>query len=150
MTIGFECKLAFECPKHWEQLDTTSQPDVRYCHTCKSPVYWVKTNEEFSQHAFAGHCVAFKDMAQNVLGIPINHREYLLVIKAQPLNAAQLVLLRQITQLNYPTLKQRLQIRDLSMRYDPTLHHTLEAAGIVATQEWEYAYQQRPIPQADD
>src|SRR5262245_25055524 len=30
----------FVCPKSWDQLSPTDEPDIRICHECKSPVFF--------------------------------------------------------------------------------------------------------------
>lgn len=55
------CRAAgwrFVCPLTWDQLSPTDEPDIRICHTCKSPVFYCNTAEEARQYAGAGQCVA--------------------------------------------------------------------------------------------
>jgi uncharacterized protein (TIGR02996 family) len=49
---------AFRCPLNWNQLAPTDTPDIRICHTCKSPVFFCHTIEEARQFASSGQCVA--------------------------------------------------------------------------------------------
>jgi len=48
----------FNCPLSWDQLSPTDEPDIRICHTCKSPVFFCHSLEEANQFASSGQCVA--------------------------------------------------------------------------------------------
>ncbi len=55
------CRLTgwrFVCPKTWDQLSPTDEPDIRICHDCKSPVFFCQTPEEARVFASCGQCVA--------------------------------------------------------------------------------------------
>jgi len=63
------------CPKRWEALAQTPDPDVRHCETCNQPVHFCSTDEQTLEHARAGHCVAREvpdrsELAPIVLGRP--------------------------------------------------------------------------------
>jgi uncharacterized protein (TIGR02996 family) len=49
----------FECPKRWDELETTPSPNVRRCGACRQTVYYCQTSAELREHAGThGHCVA--------------------------------------------------------------------------------------------
>jgi hypothetical protein len=52
------CQLAFACPKGWDAMEPTDQPDVRFCDHCQSQVHEVRTAEAFWEHARAERCVS--------------------------------------------------------------------------------------------
>jgi hypothetical protein len=49
----------FECPKNWEDLDKTANPNVRHCSQCKENVYLCSTYEELATHSKARECTAY-------------------------------------------------------------------------------------------
>jgi len=51
-------RFEFECPKRWEKLQVTGDEKVRYCETCRKPVFHCDTVKEAQQHAWDGECVA--------------------------------------------------------------------------------------------
>lgn len=53
-TIQFE----FECPKQWDNLDTTENDLVRFCPSCQKNVYFCHTIDEAVEHAWRRECVA--------------------------------------------------------------------------------------------
>lgn len=53
-----ELGFAFQCPKKWDKLTTTSDDAVRYCDACERNVYYCHTVHEALGHAVSGHCVA--------------------------------------------------------------------------------------------
>lgn len=44
-------RFAYECPKNWQDLETTSDPTVRSCQTCQHNVYYCTDKQEAEQHA---------------------------------------------------------------------------------------------------
>jgi uncharacterized protein (TIGR02996 family) len=48
----------FVCPLTWDQLSPTNEPDIRICHTCRSPVFFCHSVEEARQFTTSGQCVA--------------------------------------------------------------------------------------------
>lgn len=54
------CAFALKCPRHWNDLDTTEQQNVRYCLSCERAVYLCVSQTEFISHAKLGHCVALQ------------------------------------------------------------------------------------------
>lgn len=66
-----ECKitLQFKCAKAWEQLASTDG-EHRFCDECHQNVYWVETEEEASEHAQKGHCIAFTRFSHQLTGMP--------------------------------------------------------------------------------
>jgi hypothetical protein len=60
MTRGLiaNCVFAFSCPRRWEGLAPTEDPDTRYCHHCERHVHLCRNEADFTRHANGGHCVA--------------------------------------------------------------------------------------------
>lgn len=52
--IGFRVR----CPRKWESLEPTTDPDIRHCHACSEQVYLCRSDEETLSHAIANHCIA--------------------------------------------------------------------------------------------
>ncbi|MDY3558063.1 TIGR02996 domain-containing protein [Gemmata sp. JC673] len=54
------CDKVFEfpCPKKWEQLQGTDDPNVRHCGSCGEDVYYSQSLTEARTHAQMGRCVA--------------------------------------------------------------------------------------------
>ena len=48
----------FECPRLWENLDPTADPDIRFCQSCRKEIYRCYTMEQVARHALAGDCIA--------------------------------------------------------------------------------------------
>jgi hypothetical protein len=48
----------FECPRTWDSLARTSDPDVRHCDSCRHLVHRVQSDAELAAHAARGHCVS--------------------------------------------------------------------------------------------
>ena len=40
------CKFSFKCTKNWENLNSTSEQEIRYCSDCHEKVYYCKTKSE--------------------------------------------------------------------------------------------------------
>jgi uncharacterized protein (TIGR02996 family) len=53
----------FRCPRNWDQLATTDTPDIRFCCSCRRPVFFAHTVEEAQQFASSGECVAISTRA---------------------------------------------------------------------------------------
>jgi hypothetical protein len=51
-------RMKFACPRTWQGLQPTAEPDVRHCAQCNQDVYFCRTDEETLRHARAGHCIA--------------------------------------------------------------------------------------------
>ncbi len=51
-------RMKFSCPRTWEGLRPTANPDVRHCAHCNEDVHFCRTDEETLRHARAGHCIA--------------------------------------------------------------------------------------------
>jgi uncharacterized protein (TIGR02996 family) len=54
------CEPVFKsrCPKRWENLKGTNDPNVRHCDSCQKPVHYCRTLPEAQAHTRQGHCVA--------------------------------------------------------------------------------------------
>jgi hypothetical protein len=50
----------FECPKLWENLDPTTDPDIRFCQSCRKDIYLCHTMEQVARHTQAGDCIAVR------------------------------------------------------------------------------------------
>jgi uncharacterized protein (TIGR02996 family) len=55
---------AFRCPKTWDSLAPTDEPDIRICHDCKSPVFFCHTIGEARLFASSGQCVALSSRSE--------------------------------------------------------------------------------------
>ena len=53
-----ERAFRFQCPRQWDKLKTTEDPQIRFCEGCVNNVYYCKDIEEVRDHAEVGHCVA--------------------------------------------------------------------------------------------
>jgi uncharacterized protein (TIGR02996 family) len=51
-------EFAFRCPKQWESLKVTNDPQVRYCASCGKHVYHCATIAEAQEYALQGDCIA--------------------------------------------------------------------------------------------
>ena len=51
------CKLAYECPLLWENLQETKDPAIRFCNKCKENVVHVKNAKELME--CKSKCVMF-------------------------------------------------------------------------------------------
>jgi hypothetical protein len=60
-------QFRFECPKLWENLDPTADPDIRFCHTCRKDIYRCHTMEQVYQHALDGDCIAVSDPGAEIV-----------------------------------------------------------------------------------
>ena len=54
------CDVRFElrCPKRWDRLAATDNPEVRYCDGCHRQVHYVTTIQEANRRAEDNQCVA--------------------------------------------------------------------------------------------
>jgi uncharacterized protein (TIGR02996 family) len=48
----------FRCPKRWEKLQTTDDPAVRFCETCRRQVFFCSSIHSAVNNAWSGRCVA--------------------------------------------------------------------------------------------
>ncbi len=48
----------YECPKRWEQLQTTEDPFTRFCDECQKRVFFCESIQQAQRHADRGHCIA--------------------------------------------------------------------------------------------
>ena len=76
----------FICPLTWDQLSPTDEPDIRICHTCKSPVFYCHSVEEANQFASSGQCVAISSRIP-LETLPLEEEEVMMVgIMAPPMD----------------------------------------------------------------
>lgn len=52
--VGFR----FQCPKRWEQLESTANEGVRFCGQCRQRVFFCSSIEIAQAHAAVGECIA--------------------------------------------------------------------------------------------
>lgn len=52
------CEFRFECPKKWEALQISPNPDQRFCGQCKREVRFCRTPEELEIAIARNECVA--------------------------------------------------------------------------------------------
>lgn len=52
------CEFEYRCPKQWESLRATADPEVRACDECRQKVYYCHTLYSARAHAERGQCVA--------------------------------------------------------------------------------------------
>ena len=50
-------RFAFHCPRTWESLDATADPELRHCQDCQEQVFRCHTVSEVAARARAGQCV---------------------------------------------------------------------------------------------
>jgi hypothetical protein len=51
-------KLAFVCPRDWDELDPTGESGARFCQQCQQKVFLCKNDFDALERARAGHCIA--------------------------------------------------------------------------------------------
>jgi hypothetical protein len=51
-------RFSFRCPRSWERLEPTADPDVRRCDACRRDVFRCGTFAEAERHALAGDCIS--------------------------------------------------------------------------------------------
>ena len=61
-------KMAFECPKRWDQLQPTDNPRVRHCDACQQSVHYCDTIVEARAKAGRSECVAIALPVRRVPG----------------------------------------------------------------------------------
>ena len=64
------CKFKYSCPMKWNDLEQTSDTDVRYCPTCKKTVHHCHTDEQLRIAILQDHCVAIKVSVDAALEAP--------------------------------------------------------------------------------
>lgn len=53
------CPMKYECPKKWETLNETENPDVRHCDTCGKDVTLARTDNQLAELMAARACVSY-------------------------------------------------------------------------------------------
>ena len=51
-------RFEFQCPRGWNGLHATEDPNVRVCESCLERVYLCQTEEEVEMRSRRGECVA--------------------------------------------------------------------------------------------
>lgn len=68
------CAMDYSCTKLWSELVPTTDPKVRTCLDCKSPVSLCADQNSLDKLATGGHCVAFLSREGNsvrmTVGLP--------------------------------------------------------------------------------
>lgn len=57
-------QFKIQCPLTWESLARTDDSSIRRCGVCLRDVYMCVTEEQVSDHASQGHCVALMTSAE--------------------------------------------------------------------------------------
>ena len=70
-------KFQFQCPRRWESLRQTGDPNVRICESCLEDVHLCADDEEVRRRSESGQCVALgfhRDSGFELLGrvIPVD------------------------------------------------------------------------------
>jgi uncharacterized protein (TIGR02996 family) len=63
-----EPRFEFECPKRWERLSLTGDDNVRFCETCRKPVFHCETVADAQRRAWNGQCVAIDSCTSRTSG----------------------------------------------------------------------------------
>lgn len=53
-----ECQFTFQCPRLWQRLEPTMEPNVRYCLECRRDVYLARTEQDLRRLSEQGRCLA--------------------------------------------------------------------------------------------
>jgi hypothetical protein len=56
--INCNWKFKFQCPRDWQGLRKTQDPNVRACESCLENVYLCMNEDELSRRSSSGQCVA--------------------------------------------------------------------------------------------
>lgn len=80
----------YKCPKRWESLSVTSNPQERFCETCKETVYLCTTEDELSLRVGQRRCVAFDVI--NSSTIEVSPEENKISVRAALLSGEELPL----------------------------------------------------------
>jgi hypothetical protein len=54
------CEFAFKCTANWHALESTSEPDVKFCHDCNKEVYLVTKPKALMKAIQLNRCVAIE------------------------------------------------------------------------------------------
>ncbi|MDH5424133.1 MAG: hypothetical protein OEY29_03945 [Gammaproteobacteria bacterium] len=64
------CLFSYECPKKWDELESTNSASIKFCQHCHHPVHLAKSREEFAAFSAEGKCVAIESEERLYLGMP--------------------------------------------------------------------------------
>lgn len=64
------CKFTYECPKKWEELESTESDSIKFCLRCNHHVYLANNQQEFNLFSAEGKCVAIESEERLCLGMP--------------------------------------------------------------------------------
>lgn len=53
------CTFAFKCNANWDELEDTTNEDVKLCHNCEKEVYFCNDDEDLARNVRLNRCVAF-------------------------------------------------------------------------------------------
>lgn len=79
--------FSFKCPIRWSQLESTNEPNRRFCNSCNRNVYMSLTVEDFQKRVAEGHCTAlhFKWLREErymyAMGEGNSHRDTTLIMQ---------------------------------------------------------------------
>jgi len=54
------CEFKFKCPKLWDELELTDDPNIRTCQECQRRVVFCRTASELKRAITDDECVAVK------------------------------------------------------------------------------------------
>jgi len=68
---GRKLALVYACREKWEALQSTENPQVRYCTNCSQPVFAVSDINDYQRAVAAGRCIMVKPPHTGLfLGVP--------------------------------------------------------------------------------
>ncbi len=53
------CTFAFKCTQQWNELDKTSEKNIRFCNECQKEVHYCENDQELLKSIKLNRCVAF-------------------------------------------------------------------------------------------
>ena len=56
--VILECDFEFKCPKTWEKLRISDDPEKRFCTSCERDVFFVTSRRELEVYKKLGRCIA--------------------------------------------------------------------------------------------
>jgi hypothetical protein len=120
------CQFVFKCPRQWDELEITDDPDQKYCHQCNRFVYFARTQTDLSRLAQEAKCIAayvvnIQEVSPKpLLGEPVWEEPgvNLYLEPIDHLNPAQLKAIQKIVQ-------EELNLLQLRLRYSDGQRHLL-------------------------
>jgi hypothetical protein len=53
------CTFAFKCTQQWNELDKTSEKNIRFCNECQKEVHYCEDDQELLDSIKLNRCIAF-------------------------------------------------------------------------------------------